>query len=487
MLLNCKDMRMLFFNKCIAFFIGPILFFAHQLSAQQILVHPYLQPGDASTLSKEQKVLIWQTDNTPGNFIVSYNLHGSTSSDKVLKARISNVGLKLKDSTFLYRAVLKDLQFDTLYHYEVRLNGKIITADSFRTRTKKSFTRFAVLGDFGAGTSQQAAIAYRIAEKKPQFVLTTGDNAYENGLEEDYRSNLFPWYLPQANGPAKGAPLMNTIPFYMVLGNHDVRIDSLDKEPGSFAYFYYNDLPLNAPQPTHTPTIYGSAARLKAFRKNTKPRFPGMANFSFDYGNVHITCLDANGYVNPLDPALVDWIKRDIGKSKADWKIVAFHHPGFNSSNAHYEYQLMRLLSPLFEKLNVNLVLTGHVHNYQRSLPLLFAPKTDESGENYIISPEGKVDGAFTLDTTFDGINDTTPVGIIYIVTGAGGGGLYDRKQHDNPELWKHEPKENWAPFTQKLISDRHSFTLIETRGKILTLQQIDLTGKVIDQIKITL
>jgi acid phosphatase type 7 len=280
--------------------------------------------------------------------------------------------------------------------------------------------------------------------------------------------------------------LMNTIPFYMVLGNHDVRSDSLDKAPGSFAYFYYSDLPLNGPRTERTPVLNGSADRLKAFRKNTKPRFPDMANFSFDYGNVHITCLDANDYVNPLDPNLVAWLKRDITKSKADWKIVAFHHPGFNSSIAHYEYQLMRLLSPLFENLKVNLVLTGHVHNYQRSVPLLFTPKVDETGTHYVISPEGKVDGTFTLDTTFDGINDTTPKGIIYIVTGAGGGGLYDRNLNNNPELWKHEPQENWAPFTQKLVADRHSFTLIETRGRVLTLQQIDLTGKVIDQIRIT-
>jgi acid phosphatase type 7 len=146
----------------------------------------------------------------------------------------------------------------------------------------------------------------------------------------------------------------------------------------------------------------------------------------------------------------------------------------------------MRLLSPLFEKLNVNLVLTGHVHNYQRSVPLLFAPQKNEAGDQYLISPEGKVNGTFTLDSLFDGSTNTTPKGIIYIVTGGGGGGLYDSQLSQKPELWKHEPLENWAPFTQKLISDRHSFTLIETNGKVLTLQQIDLIGKVIDQIKIT-
>jgi hypothetical protein len=366
------------------------------------------------------------------------------------------------------------------------MNDKSIASDSFRTRTKKTFTRFVAMGDFGEETKQQGAIAYRIAQQKPQFVLTTGDNVYFNGLEEEYHKNFFPYYLSIGGKPAKGASLMNTIPFYMVLGNHDVRSDSLDREPGSFAYFYYNDLPLNAPVIKHSVAIHGSVKLVKAFKKNTKPRFPGMSNFSFDNGNVHITCLYVHDYANPLDPILVDWLTHDIGESKADWKIVTFHNPGFNSSKAHYDEQLMRLLSPLFEKLNVNLVLTGHVHNYQRSVPLFFAPHKNKSGTHYVITPEGYVNGTFTLDKEYDGIVRTTPKGIIYIVTGAGGGPLYDPNFSQKPELWKHEPKENWEPFTEKFISNKHSFTLIETKGKELSLQQIDLEGKVIDQIKIT-
>src|SRR6188768_2699741 len=207
-----------------------LLLSAGNLYGQQILVRPYIQPGDAPTLSKEKKVLIWQTDSVPGNFTASYRLKGSTTN-KISQARISNVELKLKGkATFLYRALLDGLQFDTVYHYEVRVNDRIVAIDSFRTRTKKPLTRFAVLGDFGSGSTQQAAIAFQMAKQKPQFVLTTGDNVYQNGLEEEYRKNLFPFYLPQENEAAKGAPLMNSIPFYMVLGNHDVRSDSLDRE-----------------------------------------------------------------------------------------------------------------------------------------------------------------------------------------------------------------------------------------------------------------
>ncbi|MFZ2905600.1 MAG: metallophosphoesterase [Cyclobacteriaceae bacterium] len=471
--------------KCLCSFIILLIGLSSGAYTQQLLVPPYIQPGNTPSLKKEQKVVLWQTDSLPGNFEVMYQLKGT--SEKTTNAKISKVQLSLKGkTTLLYRAILAKLEFDSLYYYEVKLNGNTITRDSFYTRTKKPFTKFAVLGDFGAGTSQQAAIAYRMAEQKPQFVITTGDNAYEYGLEEDYRKNIFPYYLPSGNVPAKGAPLMNTIPFYFVLGNHDVRFDSLNKEPGAFAYFYYNDLPLNGPIVQYTPVIKGTPNLVKAFKKNTRPRFPRMANFSFDVGNVHFTCIDANEHIHPLEPALTDWITRDLSNTKADWKIVVFHQPGFNSSKAHYDFQLMRLLSPLFEKLNVNLVLTGHVHNYQRSVPLFFNPAVNKATNQYVVSPEGRVDGTFTLDTLFDGVNRTKPNGIIYIVTGAGGGGLYDHTLNQKPETWVHDMPGNWVPFTKKLIADRHSFTLIETRKKVLTLKQVDLTGKVIDEITVT-
>jgi len=146
----------------------------------------------------------------------------------------------------------------------------------------------------------------------------------------------------------------------------------------------------------------------------------------------------------------------------------------------------MRILSPLLEELRVDMVLNGHVHNYQRTVPLKFAPKKNDAGDRYIITPEGRVDGVFTLDEKFDGISQTKPNGIIYIVSGAGGAGLYETAISNKPELWKHEPPENWVPFTVKLVSDIHSFTLIETEGKKLTLRQLDEQGVAFDEIHVT-
>jgi hypothetical protein len=272
----------------------------------------------------------------------------------------------------------------------------------------------------------------------------------------------------------------------MILGNHDVYGANFDKTPDGLAYFYYNDLPMNGPTKQYTVEATGKPELIKAFKSNTDNRFPKMSNFSFDYGNVHIVCIDANPHASPLEPALVQWIKEDLKNSRADWKIVTYHHPAFNSSKAHYDYQQMRLLSPVIEPLGVDLVLTGHVHNYQRTMPLTFEPKLDSAGTHYVVTEEGRVDGKFKLDERYDGITNTKPKGIIYVVSGAGGAVLYDAPISGKPELWTHEPAQNWVPYTVKLVSNIHSFTMIETNGKKLVLKQMDAKGVVFDEITIT-
>jgi hypothetical protein len=466
------------------FMIAVCVLLNTTMHAQNMLVAPYIQPGNAPSLTKEQKVIIWQTDSVAGNFTIDFSL---VPDGKVLKSKVSCTKLVLKNNTTnLYRATLTGLKFDAKYKYRVMLNGKAIAESTFETRTKKNSVKFAVFGDCGAGTPQQAEVAYQVQTKNPQFVLVTGDNVYRSGLASEYRKNFFPYYLSAEPSATSGAALMNRIPFYMIVGNHDVYGAEFDKYPDGLAYFYYNDLPLNGPTTDQTVKATGPEALIKAFRKNTGNRFPRMTNFSFDYGNVHITCLDANPYVNPLDPTIVQWLSNDINTSKATWKIVAFHHPGFNSSKAHYNYQQMRLLSPILEQLGVDMVLNGHVHNYQRTVPLTFDPKKDSTGTQYVVSSEGRVDGTFTLDENFDGASNSKPKGIVYVVTGAGGAPLYDTSLSGKPDLWKHDPQTNWVPFTKKIVSDTHSFTMIEVVNDELTLIQYTSKGEELDRIRIT-
>lgn len=105
---------------------------------------------------------------------------------------------------------------------------------------------------------------------------------------------------------------MKSIPFYMLLGNHDTYSANLSKYPDGLAYFYYTDLPRNAPVTSLTVNPTGDQQLVSTFKKNTSPRFPVTANYSFDQGNVHISCLDANDYANPLDPLLAGSLKEPV-------------------------------------------------------------------------------------------------------------------------------------------------------------------------------
>ena len=100
--------------------------------------------------------------------------------------------------------------------------------------------------------------------------------------------------------------------------------------------------PLTVAGAPNTPTLSGPEASQKAFLTSAGDAYPRLANFSFDYGDAHWTVLDSNSYVNWNDPALREWVRKDLEKAKnATWRFVGFHHPGFNSSEKHFEQQYM--------------------------------------------------------------------------------------------------------------------------------------------------
>lgn len=139
--------------------------------------------------------------------------------------------------------------------------------------------------------------------------------------------------------------------------------------------------------------------------------------------------LDGNDYVDWQDPALQKWIADDLANaSGATWRFIGFHQPGFNSSKAHFSQQQLRWLAPIFEKGAVDVVFSGHVHNYQRSYPLTFAPTG--SGPK-----KGEVEGTLHLDKTY--AENGKPNGVIYIVTGAGGAVLYNPEQDQDRGTWQ--------------------------------------------------
>ena len=142
----------------------------------------------------------------------------------------------------------------------------------------------------------------------------------------------------------------------------------------------------------------------------------------------------------------------------------------------------MRALSPILEAGKVDMVFNGHVHNYQRSFPLTFKPDNAGTllvGGRDLKTPRGRViNGVWTLDKAFDGKADTTPRGIIYLVTGAGGQHLYNPEQQGVPD--------SWQGFTDKFVSTVHSLTVVDVDGKSLTVRQLTADGAEVDQFRVT-
>ena len=111
--------------------------------------------------------------------------------------------------------------------------------------------------------------------------------------------------------------------------------------------------------------------------------------YSFDYKNIHFvvmnTGLDA---VVPYgeESQQYEFVKSDLAQAsindKIDWTIVCGYRPFFTSPTAHPGQETLRDLYPsLFEKYGVDLVITAHNHNYQRTYPIYSDSKHSNNPE----------------------------------------------------------------------------------------------------------
>jgi hypothetical protein len=458
---------------------------------------PYVQPGPNGQLKAgaEAVRLAWQTEPREADFTVEFgrdDKYGRTAA--VARTQRSYPAGVEPAGRYNYVVTFEQLDLATEYHYRVKGNGTVIATGYFTTRQPRGGKiRFAAFGDNCNGDPSDHAIAYQVYQAHPDFVMNTGDNVYENGLDSQYSNYFFPIFNADVAALDKGGPLLRSVPFYTVIANHDLNTTdpvtkhpcaNFDLHPDALAYYTNFHLPLNGPKVNHPTTTRGDAARLADFQACAGERFPRMANYSYDYGDAHFLCLDANTYVDATDEDLQAWVKADLAATDAKWKIIVYHQPAFNAGAQHYKEQQMRPLCPLFEAHGVDLVLSGHEHIYQRNRPLTFAPG-DLTRARVVFSSDRLVPGKFTLDLDFDGEKVTKPKGILYITTGAGGKKLYDPGFTDAPAKWLHK-EDNNEPYAVKMNTDKYSFSLFEIDGGVLTMRQIDQNGVEIDRMKVT-
>ncbi|MGW3911188.1 purple acid phosphatase family protein [Streptomyces sp. NPDC005070] len=305
------------------------------------------------------------------------------------------IGQRAALDQYYLHVALDGLHPGTTYYYGVGHEGfdpaskeRHATIGRFRTAPahpeKFVFTAF---GDQGV-TPDALANDKVLLGRGPAFHLHAGDICYADGIGLGQRSDTYDpaaWdlFLKQTETVAK------TVPWMVTTGNHDM-------------------------EAWYSPNGYGGqSARWSLPSNGFDPRnAPGA--YSFVYGNVGIVALDANdvSYEIPANKGYSDgrqtaWLDKRLGelREQVDFVVVFFHHCAYSTSTHASDGGVRDAWVPLFAEHQVDLVINGHNHVYERT----DAIKGGKVGRQVPV-------GAST---------DPTRDGIVYVTAGGAGKSLY--------------------------------------------------------------
>lgn len=357
--------------------------------AQSIVRGPYLQNVTPGSITVR-----WRTDQ-PTNSRVRY---GAGYARQATDAELTTEHI----------VTLTGLQPATRYPYVVGTSGGDLSpaeaAYFFQTAPAVGSTapvRLWVLGDFGTGSvrQQQAYDSFKRATqtRRPDLWVWLGDNAYSFGRDDEFQRWVFDYYPDH----------LRNLPFVATPGNHDYHDDVND---------------FNIP-------YYALTTHPKQGEAGGVPS--GSASYySLDYGPVHLISLDSFGNeagrhrIWDTTGTQIQWLKRDLAANKKPWTIIFFHHPPYTqgSRNSDTERDLVlnrERLTPIFERYDVDLVLSGHSHVYERTYPI--------RGHRGLSTTFDKRTMATDTSTgRYDGSPNSCPLlpqrgSLTYVVNGAGG------------------------------------------------------------------
>lgn len=147
----------------------------------------------------------------------------------------------------------------------------------------------------------------------------------------------------------------------------------------------------------------------------TAESIPTGIFYSFDYGSVHVTVLNTNDADDKgLSSSQFAWLKEDLKKSTAKWKIVLMHKSLYSAGSHSYDSEVVAMrkqLVPVFAQYGVSIVFAGHDHTYTTTVLL------DKDG-NEVQNAEYS-----------DGFS-STEAGTIYITLGTMGTKFYDYSEN---------------------------------------------------------
>lgn len=209
--------------------------------------------------------------------------------------------------------------------------------------------RVALVGDVGDGGARADAVAAAIedqsANDRYDILMLLGDNVYPSGDPDRIEETVF--------GPF-GPVLDRGTDLFAILGNHD------DTEGTG-------DAQLEA---------LGMPDRWYAVRR----------------GDVLGIALDST---DPTNPEQLAWLEETLAATDAPWRMVGLHHPPYSSGLHGSSTQVREAFVPIFERYGVQIVFSGHEHDYQRTDPI--------DGITYVVSGAGS-------RTRRTGVDDFTAV-----------------------------------------------------------------------------
>ncbi|MDW0127992.1 MAG: metallophosphoesterase [Nitrososphaeraceae archaeon] len=219
---------------------------------------------------------------------------------------------------------------------------------------------FAAAGDFGCSTNTKNTVE-NMQSKEPEIVLALGDLSYHSTADC--------WF--DTMSPIKDK-LMIT------LGHHDVEDGQAKMDQ------YLNSFGLEKPF------------------------------YSYEYNKVHFLVMSAKSvYYKGSEQYnfILEDLKKAAENKDVNWIVVSSYGPPYTSPSEHTAFKELRdVYHPIFEKYGVDLVLSGHNHNYQRTHPITYNP--NDSSEPVVTNDR---------TTEYNSQKD----GIVFAIVGTGGVNFY--------------------------------------------------------------
>jgi hypothetical protein len=355
-------------------------------AAAAILVRgPYLQLGTPTTT-----VVRWRTD-TPDNSRLRYGTGPGAFSEVAFDPTLRTE----------HQIELTGLTPSTRYYYAPGSDAGDFAGPAagrtFLTAPPVGATppvRIWVLGDSGTANADAAAVrdAYQAASNRTDLWLMLGDNAYTEGTDSEYQEALFDMY----------PSFLESTSLWPTLGNHDVLTSESSSETGP----YFDQFTL--------PTA-GEAGGLPSGSE---------AYYSFDYANIHFISLDSAD--TDLDPtgAMLQWLAADAANTDQEWIVAFWHHPPYTKGSHDSDDEGSRMAQmrenvlPILENCDVDLVLSGHSHSYERS-KLLEGHYGDSTTFNATMVVNGEAGDPAVAGPYYKPPDDSR--GAVYAVAGSSG------------------------------------------------------------------